>query len=129
MENRTPRSRKALASPLNKGGKKPALGGRGHAGILGGKIRGQTPVVRCGGQPGGTLGTMSDADIAEILKLPAEERMRLLEIIWESLASDPSSIPVGDAHRAVLDERLADLQRNPDDVVSLDEVIANARRR
>ncbi len=72
---------------------------------------------------------MSDADIAEILKLPAEERMRLLEIIWESLASDPSSIPVGDAHRAVLDERLADLQRNPDDVVSLDEVIANARRR
>ena len=72
---------------------------------------------------------MSDADIAEILKLPAAERLRLLEIIWESLASDPSSIPVSDAHRAVLDERLADLERNPDDVVSLDEVIANARRR
>jgi len=48
---------------------------------------------------------MSDADIAEILKLPAEERMRFLEIIWESLAS------------------------NPNDVVSLDEVMANARRR
>ncbi|HET7361975.1 MAG TPA: addiction module protein [Burkholderiales bacterium] len=72
---------------------------------------------------------MSDADIAEILKLPAEERLRLLEIIWESLTSDPSSIPLGDAHRAALDEALADLERNPDDVISMDEVMANARRR
>jgi putative addiction module component (TIGR02574 family) len=72
---------------------------------------------------------MSDADIAEILKLPAEERLRLLEIIWESLASDPSSIPLSDAHRTALDEALADLERNPDDVISLDEVMANARRR
>jgi hypothetical protein len=30
---------------------------------------------------------MSDADIAEILKLPAEERLRLLEIPWESISS------------------------------------------
>ena len=72
---------------------------------------------------------MSDADIAEILKLPAEERLRLLEIIWQSLASDPSSLPLGDAHRAALDEALEDVERNPDDVISLDEVMANARRR
>jgi putative addiction module component (TIGR02574 family) len=72
---------------------------------------------------------MSDADIAEILKLPAEERLRLLEIIWESLAGDPSAIPLSDAHRAALDEALADLERNPDDVISLDEAMANARRR
>ena len=78
---------------------------------------------------GGNLAPMSDADIAEILKLPAGERLRLLEIIWESLASDPSSLPLGDAHRAALDEALTDLARNPDDVVSLDEVMANARRR
>ena len=72
---------------------------------------------------------MSDADIAEILKLPAEERMKLLEIIWESLASDPSSVPMGGAHRAVIDERLAEHERNPGDVVSLDQVLADARRR
>jgi putative addiction module component (TIGR02574 family) len=75
------------------------------------------------------LAIMSDADIAEILKLPADERLRLLEIIWESLASDPSSLPLSDAHRAALDDALADLKRNPDDVISLDEVMANARRR
>ena len=72
---------------------------------------------------------MSDADVAEILKLPPDERMRLLEIIWASLASDPSSVPLGDAHRAVIDERLAEHERNPDDVVSRDQVLAEARRR
>ena len=71
---------------------------------------------------------MSDADVVEILKLPPEERMRLAEIIWASLASEPSTVPLGDAHRAVIDERLAEHERNPDDVVSRDEVLADARR-
>jgi putative addiction module component (TIGR02574 family) len=72
---------------------------------------------------------MSDADVAEILRLPPEERMRLLEIIWASLAADPSSVPIGDAHRAVVDERVAEHERNPDDVVSRDQVMSEARRR
>jgi len=72
---------------------------------------------------------MSDADVAEILKLPPKERMRLAEIIWASLASDPSSVPLSEAHRAAIDERLAEHERNPDDVVSRREVLAEARRR
>ena len=72
---------------------------------------------------------MSDADVAEILKLPVEERLRLVELIWESLAADPSGVPLGDAHRAVIDERLAEHECNPDDVVSRGEVLAEARRR
>lgn len=71
---------------------------------------------------------MSDTDVAEILKLPAEERLRLVEIIWASLVTEPSSVPLGDAHRAIIDERLAEHERNPDDVVSRDEVLAEARR-
>jgi len=71
---------------------------------------------------------MSDTDVAEILKLPAEERLRLVEIIWASLVTDPSSVPLCDARRAVIDERLAEHERNPDDVVSRDEVLAEARR-
>jgi putative addiction module component (TIGR02574 family) len=71
---------------------------------------------------------MSNADLAEILKLPAEERLRLVEIIWASLATEPSSVPLGDAHRAVIDERLAEHERSPDDVVSRDEVFSQARR-
>lgn len=71
---------------------------------------------------------MSDADIAEILRLPVEERLRLVQLIWESIATDPSAIPVGDAHRKVIDERLAEHDSNPDDVVNRDEVLAEARR-
>jgi putative addiction module component (TIGR02574 family) len=71
---------------------------------------------------------MSDADVAEILKLPPEERLRLAEIIWESLAADRSSVPLGNAHRAVIDERLAEHERNPDNVVSRDQVLAEAQR-
>jgi hypothetical protein len=41
---------------------------------------------------------------------------------------EPSSVPLGDAHRAVIDERLAEHERNPDDVVTRAEVLAEARR-
>ena len=71
---------------------------------------------------------MSDAEVAQILKLSAAERLRLVEIIWESLAADPSSVPLSDAHRAVIDERLAEHERSPDDVISRDQVLAEARR-
>jgi len=71
---------------------------------------------------------MSDTDVAEILKLSPEERLRLAEIIWESLAADPSSVPLGEAHRLVIDECLAEHERNPEDVVSRDQVLADARR-
>lgn len=71
---------------------------------------------------------MSDADVAEILKLSAEERLRLVEIIWASLAADPSSLPLSDPHRAAIDEALAEHERNQDDVVSRAEVFAEARR-
>lgn len=71
---------------------------------------------------------MSDTDVAEILKLPVEERLRLMELLWTSLSADPPAIPIGDAHRAVLDERLAEHIRNPDDVVNRDQVLAEARR-
>ena len=72
---------------------------------------------------------MSDADIAEILMLPVEERLRLIEMIWESLVRNPSDVPVGEAHRAVIDERLAEHQRNAEDIATRDEVLAEARRR
>jgi putative addiction module component (TIGR02574 family) len=72
---------------------------------------------------------VSDADVAELLKLPPEERMRIAEIIWASLAADPEAVPLGDAHRALIDEAVAEHEQNPDDVVSREQVLAEARRR
>ncbi len=71
---------------------------------------------------------MSDADVAEILSLPTEERLHLVELIWKSLASSPNAVPLSDSHCAVIDERVAEHDRNPDDVVSRDEFLAEARR-
>ena len=72
---------------------------------------------------------MSDTDIAEILQLPVEERLRLVQLIWDSVAADPSAASRSDAHRAGIDERLAEHERNPDDVITRDEVLSEARRR
>ncbi len=69
---------------------------------------------------------MSDTDVAELLKLPVEERLRLLEALWESLSTE--SLPLGPAHQAILDERLTEYLRNPSDVVSRDAVMDEARR-
>ncbi|OGA26182.1 MAG: hypothetical protein A3I02_07520 [Betaproteobacteria bacterium RIFCSPLOWO2_02_FULL_67_26] len=71
---------------------------------------------------------MSDADVAEILKLPPEERLRLVELIWESLAATPSAVPLGDAHRAAIDEALAEHRRNPNDVLTRDEIFSEVRK-
>lgn len=72
---------------------------------------------------------MSDAGVAEILKLSPEERMRIAEIIWASLAADPETVPLGDAHGALVDDAIAEHERNPDDVISREQVLAEARRR
>ena len=71
---------------------------------------------------------MSDADIAEILKLPAEERLRLVELIWESLRTTPSTLPLGEAHRTAIDEELSDHARDPSDVLTLDQVLSGIRK-
>ena len=59
---------------------------------------------------------------AEILGLPAAERLRLVEEIWDSLAAEPSSVPVPDWHRTELDRRLARHAADGDAVRSWTEV-------
>jgi putative addiction module component (TIGR02574 family) len=43
---------------------------------------------------------------AEILALPAAERLRLVEALWDSLAADATSVPIPDWHRVELDRRV-----------------------
>jgi putative addiction module component (TIGR02574 family) len=44
----------------------------------------------------------------QIQQLPIEERLKLVEDIWDSIAATPESVPIPDWHRAELDRRLAD---------------------
>ena len=59
--------------------------------------------------------------LQEILRLPVEERLELLEQVWDSIAADQSTIPVPEWHKEELDRRLAD--PNPERL-SWDEVKA-----
>jgi putative addiction module component (TIGR02574 family) len=44
----------------------------------------------------------------EILKLPAAERLELLDELWDSLAADASTVPVPEWHKRELDRRVAE---------------------
>jgi putative addiction module component (TIGR02574 family) len=57
---------------------------------------------------------MKALPVAEILELPIAERIRLVELIWESVAAVPEAVPVSDELKAELDRRLADFEANPE---------------
>ena len=46
--------------------------------------------------------------LMQILELPPEQRLQLVEDIWDSLAKSEATVPVPDWHRAELDRRLGD---------------------
>lgn len=46
----------------------------------------------------------------DIEKLSADERLELLEELWESLRKEPSSVPLTPAQQEELDRRLDDLE-------------------
>ena len=69
---------------------------------------------------------MNEPVVDHLLKQSVEERLRILDLIWESLT--PGAVPIGDAHRQIVAERLAEHRRDPDSTVSLDEVLAEARK-
>jgi putative addiction module component (TIGR02574 family) len=72
---------------------------------------------------------MGDSDVAEILKLPIEEKLRLIEAIWDSIAANSSAVPLTDAQREELDRRLDDLDREGPIGLSADEVLGKLPRR
>jgi putative addiction module component (TIGR02574 family) len=65
---------------------------------------------------------------AEIRDLAPEERIRLIELLWESFADDPSSLPVTDAQRAELRRRVAAHDADPDSARPWSEVRAELER-
>ena len=71
---------------------------------------------------------MSADEVAEMLKLPADERLRIVELLWESLSAVPDAVPVGEAHRVSLDEALEEYRRDPNDVLTLEQVFSEVRR-
>jgi len=57
-----------------------------------------------------------------IERLGIEERLTLVEELWDSIAADSSAVPLTEAQRTELDRRIAEHEASPDDVVPWEEI-------
>jgi putative addiction module component (TIGR02574 family) len=55
-----------------------------------------------------------------VLALPPEDRRALVDVLWESLETDPE--PLSEWQRQILDDRLAALEAQPDEGSRAQEV-------
>ena len=67
--------------------------------------------------------------LAEIKRLSIEDRLALVEAIWDSIAAESENLPVTEAQRLELERRLAYHEPNPEDVVPWEVVHAEALTR
>ena len=65
---------------------------------------------------------MNNFSIADILELPVQERIRLVELIWDSVAAIPEAVMVSPELKAELEARLAEFESNPEAGYSWDQV-------
>jgi putative addiction module component (TIGR02574 family) len=65
--------------------------------------------------------------LAAALKLSPTDRLELIEALWDTLSDE--DLPVTPEDRALLDERLADVERNPDAQSPWDQVKARLEQR
>jgi putative addiction module component (TIGR02574 family) len=82
------------------------------------------------GQTGATLKIMvQKATLDQLLELPPEERLSLVEDLWDSLAKDPTSVPVTETQAKELDARLAAYKADGNKGASWEEVKAQLSRK
>jgi putative addiction module component (TIGR02574 family) len=67
--------------------------------------------------------------MSSILKLPIEDRIRLVEDIWDSIADDQSVLDLSEAQRMELDKRLDAIEKDGEIGREASEVIAEIRSR
>ncbi len=61
--------------------------------------------------------------------LSPEERLRLIEELWDSLNETPGNIPMTKAQREELDRRLDDLESSGPEGIPWDQVLQQIRSR
>jgi putative addiction module component (TIGR02574 family) len=65
----------------------------------------------------------------KLRQLPLEERIKLVEDLWDSIAADEKALPLTLEQRAELDRRLDAYEADRNPGRPADEVIADIRRK
>lgn len=65
---------------------------------------------------------MNTISITDILELPVQERIQLVELIWDSVAAVPEAVEVSPELKAELELRMIEFERNPESGYSWDQV-------
>ena len=76
----------------------------------------------------GFVRSISSPYSTEVQSWPAEDRLRLIEELWDGLADDASEPELSEDLKDLLDRRLAALDADPDNVVTWEEIKAYVRR-
>lgn len=70
---------------------------------------------------------MNNISITDILELPVQERIQLVELIWDSITAVPEAVTVSPAMKAELESRLREFESNPEEGYSWDQVKARIK--
>jgi putative addiction module component (TIGR02574 family) len=63
----------------------------------------------------------------DIERLSTDERLELLDQLWDSLGRDPQALPLSDEQQRELDQRLDELEREGPKGLSWDEAVEQIR--
>ncbi|MGB6295237.1 MAG: addiction module protein [Rivularia sp. (in: cyanobacteria)] len=69
------------------------------------------------------------ATLKEIATLKVEDRIRLVQAIWDSIAAEQAYPELTEEQKQELDNRIAESDDNPDNVMSWEEIKDSIRRR
>lgn len=72
---------------------------------------------------------MGKASALNVEDLSRDEKLELLDRLWESLGQDPEALPLTSSQQEELDRRLDELEAEGPTGLSWDEVVAQARAR
>ncbi|HEX6983668.1 MAG TPA: addiction module protein [Balneolaceae bacterium] len=65
---------------------------------------------------------MENTLIKELSQLNKNEKMLLVEALWDSIASEPDQVEIPDHHKTILEERLKTLEQDKLNGSSWEEV-------
>jgi putative addiction module component (TIGR02574 family) len=69
------------------------------------------------------------ATLKEITALSIEDRIDIVQAIWDSIAAEQAYPDLTEAQQEELDRRIADHEANPDNVLTWEEIKASLKKR